>query len=233
MTAAALPYILAAGGTALQMKASSDANKERRGIINAQLARDEETAKKGAALVLEEGEKLNPQTRQENLQTQENQISAQQMEDLKTGAGGGEIGSFNAAGDAGNVSSDFVKEKAARAVTEGNRLTDVAKALAKTRSSGTLQSNEALSRADLAGDLNNLYGANANLGRASSNDASAVVPNQGLVGLGTVASMASMIGSGMAASGFGTSPSSVALASKNGTWATSGNAGIDWGKVRT
>lgn len=223
MTAAAIPYLIAAGGTALQMKASNDANQERRGILNSQMARDETASKKGAALVLEEGQKLNPGQRQENLQAQEDQISAQQMQDLKTGAGGGDLGAVETAGDAGNVSSDFVKEKAARAVTEGNRLTDIAKALAKTRSTTSLQGEEALGRADLAGELGNLYGANANLGRASGIDASAVTPNQGLTGLGTVASM---IGTGMAAGGFGATKSP--LAAKPSSWATSGGAGIQW-----
>lgn len=194
MTAAAIPYVIAAVGTYAQMQSTEDAADERRSILNNQLTRDEEAAKKSSALVLDESGKFAPQQRKEELAANEEKVFGQQQKDLQAGAGGGDIGAVQTSGDAGNVSDDFLRAKADRAVTEGTRLTSIARELAKTRAPGQLQIDEGYSRGNLAGELQNLQGTNQNFARAAGNDAGNVQEG----GLGSFGKIASTIGAAYA-----------------------------------
>lgn len=197
MTAAALPYLLAGAGTLAQMKSTADANDKRRSILNAQLDRDDAAAKKSNALILNESEKFAPEVRKEAMIANEEKLFGQQQADLQSGAGGGELGAITTAGGAGNVSDDFLRAKADRAVTEGNRLTSIARELAKTRAPGQLAIDEGYSRGNLSSELSNIAGTNQNYARAASNDAGAVQEGN----LGAFGKIASAIGMGMAAGG--------------------------------
>lgn len=191
--AEAIPYIMAAVGTAAQMKATGDAADERRSILNNQLSRDEEAAKKSSQLVLDESGKFAPEERKEALASNEEKLFGQQQKDLEAGAGGGALGAVDTSGGAGNVSDDFVRAKADRAVTEGNRLTSIARELAKTRAPGQMQIDEGYSRGNLASELQNLQGSNQNFARAAGNDASNVQESN----LGSYGKIATAVGSTM------------------------------------
>ena len=109
------------------------------------------------------------------------------------------MGAVNTAGDAGNVSDDFLQAKAGRAITEGNRLTDLARSIAKSRAISGVQKTEGQQNADLYSNLNDLNSTNRNYAAASQTDASNVRPGA----LGTLGSLASAIGTATALGGTG------------------------------
>lgn len=198
---AALPQLgMMVGGSLLQMNAQQDAADERRQVMNRQLARDSAAQQKGAQQVLAEGQNFAPEQRQQAIQQAETQAFDQSQKDLQTGANvTGQPAAVQTSGDAGNVSADFIKGKADRAITEGTRLTSLAREIAKTRAPTLLQQTEAQRRANLAGDLSNLYGSNQQMAGATQNDAGAVEePAYGALG-----SIASSIGSTWAGSKLG------------------------------
>lgn len=200
----AIPMIVAAVGTAATISAEHQAAKERRGVLNRQLERDSEATDKSAQLVQQEGQRFDQQSRLAGLGEQEQQSYTQTQNDL-AGAGGANIA---AAADNANVSGDFLKTKAARAIEEGTRLTSIAREAAKSRAPGMLGQEDSLSMAGLAGNLQNLWGRNRNLARATTNDAGAVeMPMYGNLGR-----VATAVGGAMAAGGYG-----------------SGASGIGWG----
>jgi hypothetical protein len=184
---AALPYIAMAGGTLMQMNAAEDQANQRRGILNEQLSRDEAASKKGSELVLAEGANYDPAQRAHAMTDQENQKYDSSVADLKAGAAGGDPSAVSTSGDAGAVSDDFVKTKAARAISEGTRLTGIAHEIAKTQAPTLLLGIEGQRNANLASNLQDLYGSNTNMGAAAKTDAAGVQqPEYG--GLGKIAS---------------------------------------------
>jgi hypothetical protein len=133
--------------------------------------------------------------RQQGLQQAEDKTLAQTQADLQ-GAGGATI---NAAADAGNVSDDFLKTKAARAIEETTRLSDQAREAAKVRAPGQLQMDDSLSMARLAGSLQDLWGTTKNLAGANGMDAQSVQAP----GYGQLGRVASAVGTSMASNGYG------------------------------
>lgn len=198
--AAAIPYALLAGGTLAQMKANEDVADKQRSIVNAQLQRNDETAAQNNQQVLDQAKQIyDPTARQQSIDAETQRVNDQQQADLKAGAGGGTVGTVNTAGDAGNVSDDFLKAKAGRAITEGTRLTDLARSIAKSRAIGGVQKTEGQQNADLYSNLNDLNSTNRNYAAASQTDASNVRPGA----LGTLGSLASAIGTATALGGTG------------------------------
>lgn len=164
-----LALALMAGGTGAQMLAQQDAADERRSMLNQQLARDKAATGRAIDLVQQEGQRFTPQARLQGLQGQADTAYNQAQTDL-----GGAGANLDTAGDAGNVSSDFLKTKAARAIDEGTRLTSVAREVAKARAPGMLGAEDSLSRANLAGNLQDLWGTNRRMAGATQLDASSV-----------------------------------------------------------
>lgn len=170
---------LSAAGTVAQMQAAEDERNQKRQILNRQLERDDQASQKSNEQVLQEGQRYAQANRQQGLQDAEDQTYKQTQADLQ-GAGGANIGT---AGEAGNVSEDFLKTKAARAIDEGNRLTQVARETAKSRAPGQLQMGDSLSMANLAGNLQNLWGTTKNMSGATNLDAQDVsMPMYGQLG---------------------------------------------------
>lgn len=214
---AAAPYIIAAIGTYASLQAQQDAADERRQILNTQLEASDAASKKTNALVLENAQNTyDPNQRQSNLEAKADEISAQQQKDLQTGAGGGAVGAPDTAGDAGNLSDDFLRAKADKAVTEGNRLTSLARQIAKTRAVGGLLQDEGKKGADLASELQNIQSANQSSYRGAVTDAGSV----GTSPLGALGSLAGSIGAGMAANGTWGTPSTL------GSGVTATNSGL-------
>lgn len=170
--AAYAPYILMAAGTAANIAGQRQQQREQRSILNRALEDTAKTQKQGSQAVLEEAQKLSPQARQEALAQQEAQTYAQAQQDLAGRVDAGGTGAIiDTAGNAGNVSQDFARAKADKAISEGNRLMDVAREAAKVRApSGVLQA-EGQRFADLTGRLGSLYGTNRNMAQAAQLDA--------------------------------------------------------------
>jgi hypothetical protein len=168
----AAPLIVAALGTVATISAEQRAANDRRKILNQQLERTDAASKNAAQQALQEGQRFTQDNREQGLQQAEDKGYQQTQADLQ-GAGGASIAG---AADAGNVSDDFLKTKAARAIDEGNRLTSIARETAKARAPGQLRMDDSLSMANLAGNLQDLWGTTRNMAGANSLDAQSVRP---------------------------------------------------------
>lgn len=190
--AAYAPYILMAAGTAASMAGQQSQQREQRRILNRAMDDTAKTQKEGSQLVLDQAGKLSGTARQQAMADQEALTYAQAQRDLggvMAPDGNGAI--IDTAGSPGAVSSDFVKAKADKALSEGTRLMDVAREAAKTRAPGQVLTREGQQVADLTGRLGSMYGANRNMGQAATLDAQDVdTPLYGKLG-----KIASMVGS--------------------------------------
>jgi hypothetical protein len=200
----AIPAVIALVGTGLQMSAAHQQEKKQRNVLNRQLERDETASDKSAQMVLDEGRRYTMQNREDALQQNEQKAYDQAQADIN-GAGGAAI---SAAADNSNVSDDFLKTKAARAVEEGTRLTSIAREAAKARAPGMLGLDDSLSLAGMAGGQRNLWGTTKNMNGAAGLEASAT----GQPAYGALGKIATAAGGAMAASGYG-----------------QGKTGINWG----
>lgn len=171
MTAAALPYLLAVGASGLQLNAQREQANERRKILNAQLDRSDQATRRATELVQQEAQNYSPVARAAAMQSQEQAAYDQSAKDLQLGAGGAAI---DTAGGQGNVSADFLKAQADKAISEGDRLSSVAREVAKTRAPSLLMQTEGQRRANMAGTLQNLFGTNRNMASAAQQDADSV-----------------------------------------------------------
>ena len=192
--AAAAPYILAAGGMLANQAGERQAARERRSILNQSLERTDKTQEKATQALVGEGENYGAK-RQDAFQQQEQTALAQALKDVgardQTGAGASLI---DTVGDAGAVSGDFLKAKADRAVSEGNRLTSIARELSKVRAPGQQLNEEGLRRANLTEQIGSDYASNNAFARVAGLDAGEVdTPLYGKVG-----KIASAIGSAWA-----------------------------------
>lgn len=199
---AAAPYLVA-GGTAAQMIGAQEQKRDRRRIVNLAQAENEQAADKGEAKVLEEAQvNLDPTRRMSDMQAAE--MAAMQQAQIDLGGAGG--ATINTAGAASNVSPDFVRAQADRTLAEGERMTKVARELAKLRAPGEVEQAGALRRGGLAEALGSMWRSNRNRSRASMMDAEAVdMPGYGQLGqLAALAGMAGgMMGGTQAAGGAG------------------------------
>ncbi|APW37167.1 hypothetical protein RD110_08110 [Rhodoferax koreense] len=193
--------LLSGGGALLQNQAQQDQADEKRQILNRQMERDNAATDKATALVQTEGQNYGMDQRNQQLAANEDKAYQQAQTDI-AGAGGALV---DTAGDAGNVSADFLKDKASRTIDEGTRLTSIAREAAKNRSAGGLMNDDALRRAGLAGNLQNLWGTTKNMDSATRNDADSVqTPGYGL--LGSIASAAGGAMAGKAGAGVSWDP---------------------------
>lgn len=187
---------VAGAGTAASISAQRRQEKQQRATLNRQMERTEQATDKAVDLVQQEGQRFSPEARAAQMAEAEAAAAASAEKDL--GAGGPLV---STAGDAGNVSAEFLTEKADRAISEGTRLTALGRELAKIRAPGQLQQNDRLSQANLASSLSNIGGTNANMARANSMDAAAIqAPAYGQLG-----QIASALGGAYLASGAGRS----------------------------
>jgi hypothetical protein len=191
---------IAAAGTAAQMSAQEEAADERRSIMNQQLERDDQATRKAVTLVQQEGENYGMDERLKAMKDQEDKTYEQTQADIQ-GAGGSLV---NTAADAGNVSEDFIRGKAERAVTEGGRLTAIAREAAKARAPSSMMSQDALRRAGMVGNLQSTWGTNRNMSRATGVDVNNV-QEPGYGALGSIASSIAPAAGGMMGQGAGVS----------------------------
>lgn len=168
------PLALAAlaGGTTLDYMGQRQAARERRDILNRSFRGTQEATDRATRLVADEGANYNGATRQQAMQEQEASNLARELQDLQsTGATGANVSTV---GDTGAVSGDFVRAKADKALSEGTRMTAIARELAKTRAPGQLTTNEALRRADVGQKTGSIFGTAQNMANAYNLDAQSV-----------------------------------------------------------
>lgn len=171
MAAAALPYILLGGTTLLQLNAQQEAADQKRRILNNQMTQNEKATDRAISLVQQEGLNFSPEARQQALAAQEQATYDQAAKDLKLGAGGGAI---DTAGGQSNVSAGYVKALADKELGETSRLSQVAREQAKVRAPIQLGQTDSLRRADMASNLQNIFGGARNMSGAAGLDAQAV-----------------------------------------------------------
>lgn len=190
---AAAPY-LAVGGTIAQMVGAQEQRNKQRRIINRAFDANERDTRQGTQSVVDEATQYAaPDARMKAMQTAEDAAFARTQQDL-SGAGGALV---DTAAEAGNLSTDFVRAKADRALAEGDRLTAIARELAKVRSPGDVASNDAIRRSGLSERLSSMWNTNRGRSQAAQLDAESVdMPLYGQ--LGQIASMAGLA-AGMAA----------------------------------
>jgi hypothetical protein len=205
--AAAVPYILMAGGALIKNRADQEQANEKRTQMNQALTRTSQTQEKANTMIGDEASKLSPVARAAAMSMQADANVAGAKSDLAaagaTDNGGNAI--INTSGDNGAVSKEFLTSKADRALTEGARLTEIAKQLAKVRAPGQLQEQEGQDRADLTGRLGDMWDTTQNMNRANAQTAENT-PLPGYAVAGDVMSAAGQVyGGKMGGAGLGTS----------------------------
>ncbi len=184
--AAAAPYLVA-GGTALSLIGESQANKKRQKIIGRQLEETSKTQDKSTQDVLGEAANFTGEKRRAAMQSAEDAAYDQAQKDIDaTGAGIVDVSGK------GRVSDDFIKAKADKTLSEGNRLSALAREIAKTRAPSDLTREEAMRRANLTEKIGSRWSTTRNMGQAAQLDAGAV----GTPWYGTLGKLAAALGSG-------------------------------------
>jgi hypothetical protein len=231
MAAAAIPYIVMAVGTAASIAGQRRAANERRSILNRSFAETQQATDKATQLVAQEGANYTGATRQQAMQEAEASNLARELQDMQgAGATGANVAT---AGDTGAVSGDFVRAKADKALSEGTRMTAIARELAKTRAPGQLTTNEALRRADVGQTTGSIFGTAQNMANAYNLDAQSVQePWWGTMGkLAATAASIYAMGAGGAAGAAGSSGAGASYGlsgAKLGDMASNGSS--IWGK---
>lgn len=179
-------YLLAAG-TAAQMYGQHEQNKKQRKILNQAIDKTTEQTQDANAKVLDEAKKFTPADRANAMQQAEQAAFQQAQTDVGQGA------AANIPQASGAVSSEYLKAKADRALSEGNRLTSIAREAAKVRAPGALTREEAMRRAALSGELGSEWSTRRNMGQAAQQEAAAV----DMPWYGDLGKIASAVGSAM------------------------------------
>lgn len=154
-------------GPGMQQAGIESQQRERKRILQRQLDKTAAVQAKGAADTLSEAQTMAPTARMAAMQAAEDATAAQTGQDL-AGAGADLL---DTAADSGNQSQAFLSAKADKALSEGNRMTALARAAAKTRSVGQVQQGEALRRSALSEALGSLYNSNRASAEAAGMDA--------------------------------------------------------------
>lgn len=159
------------GSIPAQYQAQKKQAAQRRDILNQAWGDQRQTQDNTNAMLVKEGQAFSGDARQKAMDDQQAATLAQTQQDLASAGAGGEM--FNLAGG-GNVSSDFIKAKADKAISEGNRLTALAQEAAKVRAPGLLQSDEKQRQADVLGRTGSMWATTRNKTGAAREDAANV-----------------------------------------------------------
>lgn len=242
MTGTEAMFYLAMAGAAMQAVGNQQQKAQQRKILNRAMSEEQDTQDKAIEAVAQEAQTMAPTSRAQAMLDAENAAYDRNMADL-TGAGADLI---DTAQGSGNVSEDFVRAKADKQLAEGERLSSIARQLAKVRAPGQVATDESMRRSALAEEMGSMWGQQARSSKAATLDAQSV--GTPMIGqLGKIASLASMAGSmaGMgatAAAGAGSTTagaaggvsgmdlaSDAALGTGNNIWsAGSGTAPAGW-----
>lgn len=176
-------------GTGLQLKGQYDQRKKQQGILRQSAQDATRTQAKATDMAVEGAQDMSGQQRLADMQAAEAAIAQRTQDDLQ-GAGAGLIDTAQDEGSA--VSMDFLRGKADRALAEGERMSAVARELAKMRSAGDVQNDRSRKQAALAESLGSMWTSQRGRSSAAANDAEGV----GMPWYGTVGQIASSVGTG-------------------------------------
>ncbi|ALV06704.1 hypothetical protein [Roseateles depolymerans] len=208
--AAGIPLGAAAllgGGAALNILGQRSAQRQQRSILNQAMERNNEAQQKATSQVLDEGANYGGEKRLDAISAQQDATYNQSLNDIGMGQGGNAGVTIDTAGTDGAVSGDFLKAKADKAISEGNRITQVARELAKVRAPGQQSLQDSMRRANLSGNLASNASSNQAMARAAQLDAQSVqTPWYGQLGklastLGTIYAAGALGGAGAGAGG--------------------------------
>jgi len=219
---AAAPYLLA-GGTAASMYGQHQQQKEQRGIVNRSMEQADRTQKKAVEQTLGVAqEDLSAQSRLRQMQGAEEANFARTQGDLQ-GAGADLIDTAQPTGG----SQQFLTAKADRATQEGDRMTTLARELAKVRSSDDVQMNGGIKLGRLAEELGSKWNSQRANSQAAQMDAQDVgVGAIGQLGkIAQIAGAAGLFGGAAPAATAGSSDLALAAASDAGLTGVGANAG--------
>ena len=187
----ALQAALVASGTGAQMLAARQQARQQRRILDAQAARSDEVQRQGTQAVLDEAQTMAPAARMAEMQAAEAAAAQRAQQDMS--AGGALLDETATGADTAQVSGDFLRAKADKALAEGARRTAIARELAKVRSVGDAQQQQGMRQSSLAEALGSMYSSNRQRAQAAQMDASAVdEPWYG--GIGRIASAVGTLG---------------------------------------
>lgn len=193
------PLSLLGGGLPASIQGERQAAIERRRLLNQAMQRTSETQDKTTAQILQEAQALDPTKRLQALNDQaaaaEQGIGTDLSESGATDANGNAI--IDTAGDSGAVSKEYLAAKADKALSEGARLTALAKAAARSRAPTQLTQEEAQRRAALLGEVGSEWSTAKNLNNANQLDAESVQ----LPWWGQVGKLATRVGAAIASGG--------------------------------
>jgi len=210
----------AAGGAYISNQADKRRAGEQRSILNRSLDRSEKAQAETTGDVLKEAQKYAGDQRMAELQQQEAANVAQAEKD-------GAIRSAATAAVPGQTQGQpgtIALGDADKALSEGNRMTAIARELAKVRAPNQLLAAAQLRRANLAGDTNNLWSNDRSQANAAGLDAQSVKAPW----WGTLGKVAQAVGTGMAGSALGAG----LMASGTASAATTGaNYGANYGRI--
>lgn len=156
-------------GPGMQQAGTNKVKRERRQILNQAFDEQRNATDKSTASIVGEAASLSGDARRAAMDAQEAAVYDQTRMDLDS-ADGDMMGSDTG----GNVSSDFMKAKADKAITEGNRLTAIAREAAKLRAPGLMNDEEKRRQADLMSRTGSMWGTVKNRTNAAMQDAEAV-----------------------------------------------------------
>lgn len=197
-----MSLLMAAGGTGLGIAGQQQAADEQRSILDRAQRRASKMQSDSMQKILNEAGTMAPTGRADAMATQADKNYQQTQADLTGGAAldGSGNAIIDTAGDAGAVSSEFMKRKADSALAEGARMSAIARELAKTRSSGDVMRAENQRRAAVTGDVNSLWSSTKNMNNAAMQDAESVQQpwygQLGKIGLALAGQMAGQGGGG-------------------------------------
>lgn len=152
---------------------ASRTKKRQRDIMNAAYQNQKQTLDKTTGMLQSEGQNMQGDARMHTMDSNEAAALAQTQSDLN---GSGAAEGIDVAGDGGNVSSDFLKARADRALSEGNRMTALAREAAKIRAPGLTQAGDKMRTADLMSRTGSMWSSTRAAHEAAMRDAQGVGP---------------------------------------------------------
>jgi len=167
-------------GTAATVAGSQEQKRDRKRILNRNLADADMTQDKASDAVLQEADTLAPAARNKAMAAAEEAAFARSMSDAAPAPGASLV---DTAQGGGAVSSDFTRAKSEREGMEAGRLSDVTRELSRVRAPGEVAVEQSSRRSALAEQLGSMWRNQRGRSQAAQMDAEAVdMPGYGQIG---------------------------------------------------
>lgn len=207
---------VAGAGTAVSNAADKRAAGDRRNILNRSMDRTVETQGKATDLVLNEAGKYSPDQRLADMKAQED---ANYQQAQKDGAIPGAV-----PGATQGQARAMSLGDADKALAEGNRMTAIARELAKVRAPGQLGAKDSARRAEMAGETGSMWSND----RAQSNAAGLDAQSVSAPWWGTLGKVAQSAGMMMAGNAMGGAAAATATGGGAGAFSRMDRGQVNW-----